>query len=342
MVAYFFESPTKFQGNSILLPEIKDKETTTDLKKVCKRLFSELGDDVSQSKNIPLSQECSKKAKINISSPQKYYPFEKKSNGRIFAQLTPSAKKKRNVIYKIKNLKSNKNYTGKTAQEFAKRAYSHHYGINHPEKDFGGSDLYQAIRENPHQFVIGIQLEQSNMDVSLEKLEKYCIDANESFSTGYNKNKGGGGGTAAQKSSASTSTPKLTREQTRTPTKSYPLDYSESGKIQVILSPNAKASKGVIYGFKNIKNGKWLIGETERKVCDRISGYHYQFNHPEKDCGQLPLPCDVRSAPNDFRFYILDSVAGDFKGLEKAWIKAKNSYRYGYNQNRGGGGSSFL
>jgi hypothetical protein len=282
-----------------------------------------------------------------IPSPTKYYPFERDESGRIRAQLTPEGAKKRRLVYKIKNLENDENgnpcktYTGKTARKLAERVYGHHYCLNNPQRDAGKKELYEDIRNNPEAFVIGIQIEAQPHE-SLEELEKACVIANDSFVNGYNNDRGGGGGTAITPTKTPPSTPKLTKKEAKTPTKGYPLDYDERGKIEVLLSPKVKSQRGVVYGFKNLETEEWLIGETGQKIGKRLPGYIHAFNHPKKDVGKLPLPVEVRKAPEKFMFYVLchEDDDGRLKKLEKAWIVAKNSFENGYNQNRGGGGSS--
>jgi len=335
------------------LRKIEDEDEEEEFEKeninteqVRKRSFREL-EELSQSGD---EVEFKKRAKKLVPSPSKYYPF-KRVGGRIRAQMTPSARKKRRVTYKIKRTDTGESYSGKTAQLFPDRVYGHHYGINHPERDAGDKELYRDIRENPELFVIGIQMEQEDAGISLELLEKICIAANDSFEEGYNQDRGGGGGTAAvtppsspTKAPPSTPprTPILTKEQARTPQKGYDVDWDVDERIRVFISPKAKKTRSVIYGFKNTETEEWLIGETEQKVGDRVSGYHYAFNNPKRDVGKLPLPVAVRLAPEDFKFYILQESPDDPKAWEKAWIKAKDAFESGYNQNRGGGGSTAI
>ncbi len=277
-----------------------------------------------------------------VPSPRKYYPFEKDADDRIRAALTPSAKKPRRVVYKIKHIPSGRSYTGKTGQPFSKRVHGHHYAINHPEKDAGKSELYQDLREHPEEFAIGVQM-QAAPEENLDDLENLCIQANQSQTLGYNHNVGGGGGEALSPVKTPPSTPKLSKTQSRTPAKGRRLDVDESDRIKIPLSPVTKKRRGVVYGFKNIRTGQWLIGETEQAVAKRMSAYVFAFNHPEKDAGKRPLPRAVRENPEDFMFYVLsdEPLSGArLKKMEKAWIKAKGSYGQGYNQNPGGGGSS--
>lgn len=119
--------------------------------------------------------------------------------------------------------------------------------------------------------------------------------------------------------------------------------YNISRKLDILVSPLSKKLSNVVYGFKNLKTGQWLIGETEQTVSKRLSSYKYAINHPRKDVGKMPLPTAIRKHHRHFRFYVLSrdcKSAGELKKMEKAWIFAKRAFAEGYNQNRGGGGSS--
>lgn len=305
--------------------------------------------------------------RVSVLTPKKYYPFTRKKDGRITADFTPSAREKKRCTYKLKDTETGASYIGKTGQGLAKRGYGHHYGINHPESDAGQSELYDDIREHPERFQIGIQLDADELlssdlpievilegvgegeegeiaiqleGATLEDLETICIIANDSVVKGYNKNYGGGGGSALESEPRTPPrTPVLAKEEVKTPCKSYALDYNEKGKIRVLLTPGAKKTRSFVYGFRHEETREWLIGESEQTVPDRLKGYHFAFDHAEKDVGKRPLPQAVREEPEAFRFYILHHGANP-KGMEKAFIKAKEAFTEGFNQNRGGGGSS--
>ncbi len=266
-----------------------------------------------------------------ISSPTKYYPF----SPSLRVRFTPGVKKTASkIVYKIKNTKTGESYTGKTGNGLVSRTSSHLSGVRHPEKDYGKKPLYDAIRAEPENFLVGVQAEATN-DQKLNYLEDLCIEANNSILHGYNKRRGGGGGRAR---STPVIIPKIKKVTCRTPKKGYPLRRRADGKVRVQMTPTYRKTRNITYGFRS-DDGKWLIGETEQMLRDRLYSYHHAFDHPEKDKGKLPLPTAVRLNPERFTLYVLH-VGENVKGMEAVWIKAKDSIANGFNQRRGGGGPS--
>lgn len=291
-------------------------------------------------------------------SPKRYYPVERDEDGRFSVLFTPGAKaygRGEQVVYKIKRVGSREGDTdaaelakvGMTAQGFIKRMQQHLSCANHPERDRGQSSLYNEMREEGSLFVMGVVTTiDDEVDIDdLGELEDEVIRDHNTLENGYNQRRGGGGGTIA-KENEDPNFPDLPQENFRTPTKSGYRIKSRRRRVKgevksrlfVDISPNGKRKKNVVYGFRR-DDGKWLIGETEQTFIERIYGYHYDINHPEKDTGQRPLPESIRDEPSRWRVYILYQGPA-VKRMESLWIRAKNSIEDGFNQLGGGGGPS--
>lgn len=139
------------------------------------------------------SVNYSKIQKENI-KPMKWYPINEQTCS---FTLTPSHRSTRNVIYMIKEEKTNKIYIGKTSTTFARRVYAHNTCI-HSLKEKNKTSLYEAIREHPECFKIGIVYIAEEGE-NLGQIESELIQEFESHKeeVGYNRNKGGGGGQAS-------------------------------------------------------------------------------------------------------------------------------------------------
>lgn len=122
----------------------------------------------------------------NQTTPEKRYPLKRKA-GRVHIDMTPSVKKVKNAIYRFKEKKTGQCYVGQSVNP-GKRAYSHHWGINHPEKDVGQKKLYKKIRKNPEDFDFGVI---TTVDpVHLDAAEKHLIQVKNSYENGFNGNRG--------------------------------------------------------------------------------------------------------------------------------------------------------
>lgn len=110
-----------------------------------------------------------------------------------------------------------------------------------------------------------------------------------------------------------------------------------SQRIRVIMSPGAKKMGRAIYMFHSTNHEKRLVGATT-SLRGRIYKYHTDINGKKR---KNPFLEDIRSAPGDFRLSVLEvlSPGKDLQEREKFHIKRMKSFKRGYNQNRGGGGS---
>lgn len=298
-------------------------------------------------------------------SPERYYKVQRGDDGRFSVLFTPSAKnygRGVGVIYKIKKVSSDEesqsdgetktgpSKIGKTEQGFIKRMRQHISCANAADKDRGQGLLYQAMREEGSQFVMGVVTTVESKDEDDDKeglgdLEDDVIADHQSLEHGFNQVGGGGGGTIAV-DDEKVKLPKLGSDSFRTPTKpGYPIRRrwrktkgKNKTRLFIDVTPNGKKRTFVVYGFRR-DDGKWLIGETEQTFMQRMYGYHYDFNHPERDTGQRPLPIDVREDPTRWKVHILYQGPA-VKRMEALWIEAKNSIEEGFNQVGGGGGPS--
>lgn len=269
-------------------------------------------------------------------SPVRYYPVE----SSLQCKFSPGAKKYgrgKEIIYKIKHIETGEAKVGITAQGFRKRMWQHLSCARHPEKDRGRSDLYESMRRSPTKFRMGVvptQKEELSEELDGSDLETMVIVDHDMISKGFNKIKGGGGGTIVPPM-ADVDPP----SSFQTPEKEYKIKsriYKERSRLHVNYSPMGGKRKSVVYGFRR-DDGKWSIGETSQSFRKRMYGYHYAFDHPEKDIGKRPLVEAVRKEPDRWKVYILYQ-GPHIKQMEKLWIEAKNAIDDGFNQLEGGGG----
>ncbi|CRX38782.1 GIY-YIG nuclease family protein [Estrella lausannensis] len=108
-------------------------------------------------------------------------------------------------------------------------------------------------------------------------------------------------------------------------------------RIKVLMSPGVKKMKRAVYMFHSTKSEQRLIGATTT-LRERIYKYHTDINSGKKTNSFLD---DIRKKPDDFKLSVLEVVSPDVKlgDREKFHIKRLNTFKKGYNSNRGGGGS---
>jgi ribosomal protein S6 len=126
------------------------------------------------------------------STPEKYFPLKKRSDGTVGVKFTPRSAKIERAVYVFRNEETDERYVGKTIRKVPKRLAEHLHFANHPEKEQGQKRLYKEIRENTEAFSVGI-LQEVPPDHSLDKSEKHFIKIKRARTHGYNGNGGGGG-----------------------------------------------------------------------------------------------------------------------------------------------------
>lgn len=139
-------------------------------------------------------------------TPAKNFPVVVEEDGHITAAITPTSKKLKNVIYRIRNLVTGKTYIGQTSSEFGKRMSSHMWRVNADETKIIRGAFHQEIADNPNNFDVGI-IRHFDEDFNLDVLETEIIEHAKRNGLVYNKRKGGGG----SKSSSSSNAPKQLR-----------------------------------------------------------------------------------------------------------------------------------
>ncbi len=133
---------------------------------------------------------------------------------------------------------------------------------------------------------------------------------------------------------------KLDENYPQTPEKWYDLQANpkKNGRVEVLLTPEAKRAERVIYIFKNIMTGKVLIGMTGQKLSKRVSQYQTQFNKHAKRVYQTFYE-EVQANPSHFKFGILYRLKeGEALGVIERTYLLFEKFLNCYNQNRGGGG----
>ncbi len=270
-----------------------------------------------------------------FASPLRYYPVRR----NLTVAFTPGAKEHSRgqvKIYKIKHRGTGEGKVGVTRQDFRRRMQQHLYCARHAEADRGQGELYEAMRRSPNKYVMGV-VPTTKYDDFEGDLETEVMLDHDTLENGFNKVKGGGGGTIADDEPVNPDD--LPKTSFQTPEKGYRIksrQFKRRARLFVDSSPSGAKKTHVVYGFRR-DDGKWLIGETCQQFRQRMYGYHYAFNHPERDVGKRPLPLAVRLEPWRWRVYILYQ-GPHIKQMERLWIKAKNAIEEGFNQVGGGGG----
>lgn len=126
-----------------------------------------------------------------LDTPKKYYPFYLRDNGSIGVKLTPNGKRERGVVYVIKDAETGKRKVGMTSQELGERTDQYLTAVNNPRKQLGQDALSKGLRQNPHQYSVGILAKAPLGD--LPGLETHYIKEKDSLANGFNRNRGGGG-----------------------------------------------------------------------------------------------------------------------------------------------------
>lgn len=164
------------------------------------------------------------KTKAVSLTPDKYYPFIKRSEEKIVLQLTPGLEERINnlaagvrerpdFIYFIKNKENDKRYIGATndprrrALEHARKATEHNPKSRKYKPYNQTGYLYREMGRNPENFIFGVlnipleekipstQKDDFNFVKGIRNVEKDLINLRESLHNqkGYNANIGGGG-----------------------------------------------------------------------------------------------------------------------------------------------------
>jgi hypothetical protein len=94
--------------------------------------------------------------------------------------------------------------------------------------------------------------------------------------------------------------------------------------------------KGVVYDIQNMKTGEHYVGKTIGRLSKRVSE-HFSAVNTLKRASKLHR--DIKKNPNDFCIRVLYTAPKRqrhiLEEIESAYIRALDSYRYGYNQNEG-------
>lgn len=127
-------------------------------------------------------------------TPKKYYRLDLNTAGQAVLNLTPTARKARNVVYVFKKIAGDGVYIGMT-NDFTRRAQEHVRASRHAATDRGELPLPASIRRNPSNFKAGILARGGD----LQQIERKMIA--EAAKTGrvYNQNAGGGGSLASSR-----------------------------------------------------------------------------------------------------------------------------------------------
>lgn len=125
------------------------------------------------------------------------------------------------------------------------------------------------------------------------------------------------------------------------PVRTYPVQCETrkdgTQKIKVLMSPRVSKMRRAVYMFHSTCSEAKLVGATT-SLRGRIYKYHSEINGRKKT---NPFLEGIRKAPADFKLSVLEVVSpkDDLGEREKFHIKRMNSFKRGYNRNRGGGGS---
>lgn len=121
-------------------------------------------------------------------TPDRYFPVERRKDGSIGIELTPNTKKTGPAVYVLRNWETDERYIGMTVRKAGDRVNEHVHLINHPEKETGQRRLYNLMRKHPERFGFGI-LHQPQKD-QIKASETHHIGIKDSFDNGYNKTHG--------------------------------------------------------------------------------------------------------------------------------------------------------
>ena len=252
-------------------------------------------------------------------------------------QLIPSPKSgsAKGVTYAIWNDKAA--YVGKTNQTFRKRLSQHASCINRHDPATRSSRAYEVLSQSPMKIQFGIL--DSDPTRTLEEQEKLAIAAvPEEYR--LNSNSGGGGGTARTSRNFDEN---ADPEVYETPEKYFPLKMYEGQPVKFELSPETGKSKDVVYVIKNEETGEKYVGTTLGPLKRRMGEHARESISSRKKTIKGSLHFEMAKHPEHFVAGILAKNVSDPEErfqLEKEMIVSKDSFLNGYNQNRGGGGSS--
>lgn len=252
-------------------------------------------------------------------------------------QLIPSPKSgsAKGVTYALWNDRGA--YVGKTDQTFRKRLSQHASSINRHDPATRASRAYEVLSQSPMKIQFAIL--DSDPTLSLEDQEKLAIAAvPEEYR--LNSNRGGGGGTARKSRNFDEN---ADPEVYETPEKYFPLKRYDGQPVKFELSPKTAQSRDVVYVIKNEQTGEKYVGTTVGPLKRRMGEHARDAKSSRKKRIKGSLHFAMAKHPEHFVAGILAKNVSDPEErfqLEKEMIESKDSYYKGYNQNKGGGGSS--
>lgn len=279
-----------------------------------------------------------------VDFPDKLYSFTTAQAGRVKAITSPSIRRtapapttNRGKVYAILNSETGEGYIGKTTAAFASRIYSHVYSANHPEKLPGQRRLAIQLRKHPEKF----QFTLLKKSIAVRELSFWERQFIETFKPSLNMAKGGGGGVSCVESASEKPTGEV--HCFNTPKKYYSVKRNLKGRVNVLLTPSKRNERNTIYVFKNKHTGQRLIGRTGQHLHSRVAQYHWTINSQKSDRNDQ-FRKDILEKPDDFEFGILaiSNTPYNLDSLEMDYIAGKksNHENFGYNRNKGGGGST--